>query len=126
MANITLSVSASCAVDGNSTPISFTCPTVCSDLMEITRDVSSTPVKFSIGTGYSWMAVINTGDADFIVEVALPGADFAIFSVPVGMHIVIPSTINNIAGDPKNLSDMKAYTASGTSRMLAFVAINAF
>ena len=126
MARVTLSVSTTCDLDGNSTPLAFTCPTDCSDLMEITKDLSTTPVKFTIGTNYSWVAIINTGEEEFIVETALQGGDFAIFNVPVGMHIVIPSTILNIAGDPKNLSDMKAYTATGSSRMLAFVAINAF
>ena len=126
MARVTLSVSTTCDLDGNSAPLAFTCPTECSDLMEITKDVSTTPVKFTIGSNYSWVAVINTGDEEFIIEVNLGSGNFAIFDVPIGMHIVIPSTINNIAGDPVNLSDMKAYTATGSSRMLAFVAINAF
>lgn len=126
MARVTLSVSTTCDLDGNSAPLAFTCPTDCSDLMEITKDVSTTPVSFSIGSGYSWVAIINTGDEELIVETNIESGNFAIFSVPAGMHIVLPPTIYTIAGDMKILGTMKAYTASGSSRMLAFVAINAF
>ncbi len=126
MARVTLSVSTTCDLDGNSTPLAFTCPTECSDLMEITKDLSTTPIAFTIGSGYSWVVVVNTGDEEFIVETNIESANFVVCSVPVGMHVVIPSTIYTIAGDPKPIGNFKAYTAAGSSRMLAFVAINAF
>lgn len=127
MANVRISLASSITIDGSSKSISANSNAVVDDLLEFTKDVNSTPYFIATGSGFSFIVVVNIGDADIIVQCGLANeTDKVQFSVPVGAHLVLPSTCLAIDNDVRAWAGVKAYTASGTSRMICFVGINAF
>lgn len=122
MATITVTVNASCTLDGMASAASCTQVASVQDFAQFTRDVSAVPVNVFAGN-WSFVAIVNTGDVEIIAQVQV-NTDYPIFSVPPDTHLVLPSTFIDLLGTETLGSNLTIYTASGTSRAIVLIGIN--
>lgn len=90
------------------------------DVVEFTRDINTTATIIWDIT-YQFAMVVNNGAVDVLVEV-LAGDRYALFVVPPYAHAIIPSVVHSSTGIPTAVTNMAAYTASGTGRAFFFIA----
>lgn len=121
MAELTLSARVSTTIDGLTTSASATQVTTVREYIELTKDVSgSTSQVWNEGWGFC--VVVNTGDVEMIAEIGI-AAEFMVFSVPAGAHLVLPNAVAQISGDIQAANGLSLYTASGSSRALVLIGI---